>query len=124
EGLSVPLIRAVEATRGGTKVRVWSNPGDRFKVSGGLWEELPTEIVPERDSLPAFVLRGGLESPLSLQRHSVSTPLLATAVIGRGLIHVVVGPDGRRTYRVRHRLDKLNARVLDLQIPVSPAGLG
>ena len=54
ERFSVPLVRAAHATRGATKVRVWSSPGERFKASPARWEELPTEIVADRDSLPVL----------------------------------------------------------------------
>jgi hypothetical protein len=115
---SVPLIQPVQATQGETKVYVWSGPTDQVSLAGGSWTELPTEAVPERpDSLPALVLRGGLDSSLPL-RAAPAAKSLATAIVERILVRAVVAEEGNQTYRVRFLLNKLNARHLDLSLPV------
>ena len=57
---SVPLFQAVAATRGRTRVRIWSDADLEVLPEGKEWQERPTEVVPDRDSLPALVLDGGL----------------------------------------------------------------
>jgi hypothetical protein len=114
----VPLIRAAQATRGESKVRVWSDPGHLPNVAGGRWEELPTEVVAERDSLPALVLRGGWDGTLGLDLSQPAAAPLATAVIDRVLVHATIREDGYQTYRARFLLGKLSARRLDLALPV------
>jgi hypothetical protein len=120
----VPLVRVARATRGGAKIRIWTDPGDRLKVSGGQWEELPMEIVAERDSLPALVLHGGLETPLSLQRNEAGVAGLASAVIERALLHCMVSGRRLQTWHARYRLGKLAANTLDIELPGVLAGSG
>ncbi len=114
---TLPLVQPEQATRGETKVRVWCDPGVQPGLATGSWEELPTEVVPERDRLPALVLRGGLDPSLVL-RWTEATPLpLASAVIERALVRVLFTEGGYQTYRVRFLLAKINARHLDLELP-------
>lgn len=124
----VPLIWPDQATRGSTKIRVWCAPGVRPTLAAGPWEELPTELVPQRDSLPALVLRGSsLEenhaAPLSLTATEAGASPLAAVVVDRVLVQVVVGDGGQQTYRTRFLLSKVSARFLDVELPAPPASL-
>jgi hypothetical protein len=115
--LVVPLIQAVQATRGETRVRIWSDSAEQVSVAAGRWEELPTEVT-ERKSLPILVLRGTQEMPLALQVATAPYASLSTAVVDRVLARVILTEGGSQSYRVRFRLNKLSARHLDLLLPV------
>src|SRR5207237_381304 len=78
--LRVPLVQVAEATRGETKVRVWADPGVQPAIAGSGWEEAGAEVVPDRDSLPALVLRGGLEDSIPLT-WAAPQALAGTAVL-------------------------------------------
>jgi hypothetical protein len=116
--LTVPLIRPVQATRGETRVRIWCDPGEEPKPAGRAWTELPTEIVPELDTLPVLVLRGGHESTLVLRLTEPVVAPLAAAVVERILVQAMVHDRGVQAYRVRFMLSKLTSRHLDLELPV------
>ena len=116
---TVPLVRAVQATRGETRVRIWCDPSKQPSLAGGSWTELPTEIVPERDSLPMLVARSGPNSGLLRLRlaERALTPL-AAAVAERILVQATVRAGGMQNYHVRFLLSKLSARHLDLHLPI------
>lgn len=121
----VPLVWVDQATRGTTKVRVWTEPGYQPALSGGPWEELPIEISPDRaDRLPALVMRTHtLEAPLMLRlTHAAVTPL-ATIVVDRVLLQAQVNEDGFQTYRARFLLAKLITRTIDIELPAPPSNL-
>ncbi|MCI0458958.1 MAG: hypothetical protein L0Z62_18525 [Gemmataceae bacterium] len=121
---TMPFVQPEPATRGETKVRVWSDPGVQPSlVATGSWEELPTEVVPNRDSLPALVLRGGLDQRLALSVTEGAPLPLAAAVIERILARVRLTEDGQQIYRVRFLLTKLNTRHLELELPAPLANL-
>jgi hypothetical protein len=115
---TVPLVRAVQATRGETKVRIWCDPSMQPSLAGGSWTELPTEIVPDRDSLPMLVARGGPNSGLRLRLAERALTPLAAAVTERILVHATVREGGMQSYHVRFLLSKLSARHLDLHLPI------
>jgi hypothetical protein len=116
--LTVPLIRPVQATQGETKVRVWCDAGEEPKPTGRAWTELPTEIVPEQDTLPVLVLRGGHDSTLVLRLTQPVVTSLAPAVAERILVQAVVQDRGVQAYRIRYLLNRLSARHLELALPV------
>jgi hypothetical protein len=115
---TVPIVKAVQATRGETKVRIWCDSAEQPSLARGSWTELPTEIVADQDSLPVLVLRAGHESKLLLRlTESVVTPI-AAAVAERILARATVRDGGIQVYRVSFLLSKLSARHLDLELPV------
>jgi len=109
----------VQATRGETKVRVWCDPGELPELASGRWEEVPAEVVPNRESLPVLVLRGGLASPLALKSGRAGSPILASAAVERVLAHAFVDEGTSQSYQVRFLLSKLTTRHLDVQLPVA-----
>jgi hypothetical protein len=115
---TVPLVSAVQATRGETKVRIWCDPSKQPSLAGGAWTELPTEIVPERDSLPMLVARSGPNNGLRLRLLERAITPLAGAVAERILVHATVREGGLQSYHVRYLLSKLSARHLDLYLPI------
>src|SRR5207302_1065372 len=53
---TIPLVRAREATRADTKVRIWSDPGVELRLANReAWDDQPAEAVAEKESLPAPV---------------------------------------------------------------------
>jgi hypothetical protein len=114
--LTVPLIQAVQATRGETRVRIWADPGEQVSAAAGRWEELPTEVT-DRKSLPDLVLRGSQDMPLALQVTPTPAASLAAAVVDRILARAIITEGGSQSYRVRFRLSKLSTRHLDLLFP-------
>ncbi|MBY0522420.1 MAG: hypothetical protein K2R98_03440 [Gemmataceae bacterium] len=123
--LPIPLFWPEAATRCSMKVRVWSDQGSQPVLAGGPWEELPTEVVGDRESLPALVLRGSgvmrngsLEFPLALSlTEPVGTPL-TTVVVERTLIQASVAENGQQSFRARFLLAKVGARSIDIELPL------
>lgn len=122
---TVPLVWAEQATGGSTKVWVWSDPGVRVQAlsAGDRWDELPTELTPERpDRLPALVLRcSSLAVPLlSLKLEPAEVP---PTVVERVLIQASVGDWGAQTYRARFLITRLTSRSLEVELPAPPASI-
>jgi hypothetical protein len=121
--LAVPLVQPLAATRGETKIRVWCDAADQPAAGTDQWEELPTEIVAGRDTLPALVLHGGLDNSLALVLSRISLASTAVALIDRILIRVDVSESGLQSYRSKFLVDRLSARQLDVDLPaVLPRG--
>jgi hypothetical protein len=117
--LTIPLAWPVQATRVQTKVWVWGEPETQPLAAGKEWEELPAEVVPDRDTLPSLVLAGsGPDLPLTLELATPAGTPLAAVVADRILVRTATAPDGRRLYRAWFRLTRLNARRLDLELPL------
>jgi hypothetical protein len=126
----VPLFWPAAATRGSMRVRVWSDGQPQVVRAVGPWDEQPTEVVAERDSLPALVLRGsgmpgpsGPEFPLTLDLSAPAHPTLATLTVEKALIQAQVLEAGQQSYRARFLLNKVAARALDVELPAPPASL-
>lgn len=120
--VELPVLHSEQATVGESRIRFWTEPGVVPTLAGGAWEELATEVVPERsDRLPALVVRGNLGTPLSL--HLVESPAmpLASAVVERALLRGTIGRGGAQIYQARFLLTRVNARILDLVFPAPPA---
>jgi hypothetical protein len=129
--VAVPLFWPAAATRGAMRVRVWSEGQSVPVLAGGPWDEQQTEVVPERDSLPALVLRSsgapgatGPEFPLALRLSDPPGPSLATLTIEKALIQAQVLDAGQQSYRARFLLNKVAARTLDVELPAPPGSLG
>src|SRR5262249_22637634 len=119
---AVPLIWPEGMTHCQTRVRVWSEPGAQPVLSAGPWDELPPEVVAERDSLPGLVLRsGGLNVPLRLGTQAVAA--LPTLAVDRALIQATVSDNGHQAYRARFLVGKLSAHSFDVELPAPPAGI-
>jgi len=119
---AVPLVWPDGVTQCRTRVRIWSDPGLQPHDEGGRWEELPLEVVAERATLPALVLRAdGLNVPLRLKAETV-TPL-PSAAVERVLIQAAVSDGGHQTYRARFLVGMLHARTLAIDLPAPPAAI-
>ena len=108
----VPLLMPEGTTRCVTRMRVWTDPGVlptlETVAENRSWVELPTEVVPDRDSLPALVLRNTspngrlrLHLPDALASPSASQGLLLLPPhhVDRALIQAAVAQGGQQTYR-------------------------
>ena len=113
----IPLFQAQAATRGHTRVRVWSDADLLISPATKEWNVGLPEIVADRDSLPALVLNGGLADVLPLRYQSSPNPP-APSVIDRILVRVVIGEDGSLSYRTRFVLERLADHRLELEFPV------
>jgi hypothetical protein len=115
----VPLVGIKQATRTDNKVRLWSDAGTLATLAQqGLWEERPTEIVPDRPTLPALVLHSAsLPAPLVLSLNETSPSALAALVIERALFQVVVAEGGAQKYRAQFLVSRLASREVDLEFP-------
>ena len=84
---SLPLVRVAEATRAEVKVRVWGELPTRAVPADASWDELATETVAGRDSLPLLVLRSGrAENPLNLRLVDATETQAAPGLIERALV--------------------------------------
>lgn len=121
----VPLVVPEQATRGETRVRVWSDPGSLPLLASAKWEELPLEIVADRDRLPDLCLRGTRpDLPLSLRLSEPGLQPQDTVLVERALIRATVLPAGQHNYWASFRISQLRSPYLDLELPATPAGLG
>lgn len=127
----VPLLWPEGATRCVTRLRVWSEAGTLPEVEGGAWEHLPYEVVQDRDSLPALVLRSSSPEPKLRLRLSgasedseAATRLLPPHHVDKALIQAIVTDGGQQTYRARFLLSRVGSPILDVDLPGTPAELG
>jgi hypothetical protein len=113
---ALQLVQPVQTTEGDTKVRIWCDFGDQPAVTAEEWEELPIEIVPDQDALPALVVQGGLDRalPISLTRMPASAS--AGALVERTLVRVDINDLGLQSYRSRFLICQLNSRLLDIDL--------
>ena len=125
EILSIPLVQPPPGTRVETKVRVWADPGVRVQAADNdAWVRLPAEVLAEKDSLPALVLRSVHPKPaLALkQRRSTEAPV-ASVVIDRALVQVTLADEGYQNYRARFLIARVGSRHIDLDMPAPLSGL-
>jgi hypothetical protein len=122
--LAVPLVRPEVAAPGGTKVRVWSDPGVVPVAPGGVWIQENIEEVQGHDRLPALVLTTQrLDTPLNLPLATPEGPTVSV-LTERVLVRVAVTEGGGQSYRVGFLLERLDTRHLELELPSPTAGLG
>ncbi len=122
--LSVPLVHPEMAATGEIKVRVWSEPGLSPLPPGGAWSELNVEEVPGHDRLPSLVLRAQrLDAQLAMPLARPEAPT-ASVLTDRVLVRAEVTESGSQIYRAGFRLDRLEARNLDVELPAAVASLG
>ena len=122
------LLWLEQATRVDTKVRLWGHPGMQPALAPAAapdltWTDVGTEVVPGRDSLPAHVLLSKAQNPLLMLRLEAAPAQLATAVIDRVLVQVLVDEEATEQYRARFLLTKLHATTLDVRMPLPLANL-
>lgn len=122
--LAVPFVVAEPSTRNEVKARVWTDSGLRAELMTGPWEELPTEVVADRPSLPALVARcPRAEAPLPLRVWEEPTAG-ATTVVDRALVRVQISEGGFQEYRTSLLLSELTTRQLTVEWPVAVSSLG
>ncbi len=112
-----PLFQTLIATRGRTRLRIWSDANLRIALASNDWAVGPPEIVPDRDSLPALVLNGALPESVTLTRQLVPGPA-AAVLVDRVLVRVTNLGNGSQNYRMRYVLQHLADHRLDLEFPV------
>jgi hypothetical protein len=114
----IPLVSATQANAGTIRVRVWGEPGSRFRALQGAWEDDRPVIVPNRDSLPALVLRGLRPAlPLTLAWEPSPQRSHQAVLVDRALVQVRITEDGFQHYRIRFLLRQVAAEHLDLELP-------
>jgi hypothetical protein len=113
----IPLFQAQAATRGRTRIRIWSDADMLVSPATKDWSVGLPEIVADRDSLPGLVLNGGLADVVPL-RYQTSPNPPAAVLIDRVLVRVVIGDDGSLSYRTRFVLERLSDHRLELEFPV------
>ena len=114
----LPLVRLPGASRIETKVRVWTDPGLIPSLAAGAWEEQPNEPVPDRDILPALVLRSTRETgAVSLTLHGDSAADPAPVLVERALIQVAIAEGGGQAYRARFLVSHFGGRHVDVEFP-------
>ncbi len=118
----LPLVQPADATRGETRVRVWSEPGERPELVPGNWRQLPTEVVADRATLPDLVARAGFEAELALRLSPSSATVSANGVVERALFQAGVATGGERRFRLRFLLAQLVGRHLDVELPFDLPG--
>lgn len=104
---------------GETKVFVWADPDVRPGLASAAWEELPLETGPDPERLPDLVVRGSAEVLLTLHLQRTAAAPRLTALVERVLVYVTAADSGPHLYRVRYLLNKLHARHIDIELPVS-----
>jgi hypothetical protein len=109
---SVPLLWPLSARTDAT-VRVWGC-GRRVSGFAGNWRELPPDISPDHDSLPAFTLAATGDEPLSLRLADADS---TTVVVERTLIQAVMADDGGVAVRGRFVLKRWPNGGVELDLP-------
>jgi hypothetical protein len=117
--LPVPLVRVQQATRADYKVRLWTDAGIvPALVQPGPWEEQPTEIVPDQETLPALVARSASSAgPLVLTLSEMAPSAQAALVIERALFQVVVADGGAHKCRARFLVSRFASREVGIELP-------
>jgi hypothetical protein len=118
--LTLPLLWPVDATRIDAKVRFWSETGAvpaLVEAKPRVWFQEGAEIVADKDSLPALVLRAsGTILPLQLRLQDAPAAAQSDVVMDRGVIQVQVDDEGQ-LYRARFWIRKFNAQHVELEFP-------
>jgi hypothetical protein len=124
EAFAVPLVVPEGATRGETRVRVWSPPGALpLPASGSPWDEQNIEEVKDRSSLPVLVLHAPrVDAPLLLRAGTPS--MVSTVLVERALVRVQLLESGGQGYRVSYQLRQLAGPFVEVELPGPVAMLG
>jgi hypothetical protein len=113
-----PFFQTLLATRGRTRVRIWSDANLRIAPASNEWVVGPPEVVADRDSLPALVLNGALQESVTLSRQLISGRA-AAVLVDRVLIRATNPGNGSQNYRMRLAIQHLADHHLDLEFPVT-----
>src|SRR5262249_40873515 len=92
--LTLRLVQVMGATSADSKVRLWCDSADQAVSANSEWEELPSEVASEHESLPKLVLRGTSDRPLMLTLSRAPLTSTAGALIDRILIRVETRDSG------------------------------
>jgi hypothetical protein len=116
--VSLPLFQTSIATRGRTRVRIWSDANLNVTPASNEWTVGLPENVPDRDSMPGLVLNGELLDSLALN-YQVMPGSKAAVFIDRVLVRATIMGDGAQVYRMRFLLQRLADHQLELEFPIS-----
>src|SRR5262249_2130751 len=127
--MKLPLLWPEQATVAQTKVRCWCGAGMEPAAPGGLagnasWHDTGPEEVPGKNRLPALVLQTEQLVPaltLQLGANDVSAPV--GVIVDRALMQVHFQEDGKRHFRARFLISRLNADMLEFELPMPLAQL-
>jgi hypothetical protein len=113
---AVPLVVPEQATRGETRVLVWTDPGTRPELGEGRWEQRLEEVkgVDRYPSLIAVAPRP--DAPLALRLPDGGSSL-ASFRVEKGLVQVTVADSGQQAYRARYLLSQVAAPFADVELP-------
>jgi hypothetical protein len=123
--LDVRPIWPSGASQKDVKVRVWSAAGVKARLTddvskSGVWKDRSIEVVPGRDQFPGLVLQGfGANLPLTLQLEDASTVAPAAFFADRALMQFRMLEDGSQQCRARYLIRKINARQVEVMLPLS-----
>jgi hypothetical protein len=117
ETFAVPLVVPEQATRGETKVRVWSEPGRLPSlVNDRPWDERNIEEVKDHPRLPVLVLQAQrLDAPLQLRAGEQTS--VFTVLVEKALVRASLHEGGAQSYRVSYQVRQLAAHFLDVELP-------
>ncbi|AMV23088.1 hypothetical protein VT84_01660 [Gemmata sp. SH-PL17] len=117
--LPIGLFWLADAARTETNVRVWVNSVTGRTVSAAApgWRELPTEALPERDTLPALTLTASAEHSLALELRRATTESAVAVWVDRALVEAGATEDGAVSYRARFRLSRWLAPAIEVWLP-------
>lgn len=119
---AVPLAVPEPATRGDTRVHVFTEPGVRPELVEGRWEQRQEEArgLPRYPALTVLARRPDL--PLTLRLAEAPGEALAAWRVERALIQTSVAESGQQTYRARYLLNGVATASLDIEVPPVPTG--
>lgn len=119
--LSVPvgLFWPVDVVRTDAAVRVWvgSATGRTIGAAAPGWRELPPEVAPDRDTLPALTLGASAEHPLVLEVSRANPDSAVGVWVERALVEAGATEDGGVSYRARFRLARSLHPAVEVWLP-------
>ncbi len=117
--LPVGLLWPTDAVRTEANVRVWvsSVTGRTVSTAAAGWRELPPEVSPGRDTLPALTLAASAEHQLVLEVRQATPESAVSVWVERTLIEAGTTEDGAVSYRARFRLSRWLAPAVEVWLP-------
>jgi len=122
--IPVTLLLPMGATRMETIVRVWSDleTNRRITTFSTGWRELPVELAPDRDALPALTLLASGIEPLILETQLAADVGAVAVWADRGLVQAWGAEDGTVSYRARFVLRRWLRPSVEIRLPGTLAG--